>query len=95
MIYDLSCELLELIDKADPDLKFHYFHIQVPLGLMLLQMSRYGIGVDGDIATYVHWNALSTTKALADEITGGKEMNLWSDRDVYELLRERKLVARQ
>ena len=91
LIYDLAYGLLELIDHADPDLKFNYFYIQLPLGLMLLQMSRYGIGVDGAAAAVAYQDALNKSKALADEIAGGTEMNLWSERDVYELLREQKI----
>ena len=60
---------------------------------MLLQMSRYGIGVDGAAAAVAYWGALNATKALADEITGGKKTNLWSDRDVYQLLREKKVLG--
>ena len=68
LLYDLAYELLELIHQADPDLKFNYFYIQLPLALMLLQMSRYGIGVDGVAAGVAYRDALSKSKALADEI---------------------------
>ena len=91
LIYDLAYELLELIHEADPDLKFNYFYIQLALALMLLQMSRYGIGVDHAAAAVAYRDALNKSKALADEITGGREMNLWSERDVYDLLRGRKI----
>jgi DNA polymerase I len=88
LIYDLAYELLELMDKAGTDLKFMYFYVEVPLIRILLEMSHYGVGVDGPQAAAVHRQVLSEREKLAQEITGSPEAKLWNPELVYELLRE-------
>src|SRR5208283_2585447 len=91
LIYDVAYELLELMDKAGTDLKFMYFYIEVPLVRILLEMSRYGIGVDGYAAALVYRDTLNRRGKLAREITGNHEIDLWKESQIYEVLQEHKI----
>jgi DNA polymerase-1 len=88
LIYDLAYELLELMDRAGPDLKFMYFYVEVPLISILLDMSHIGIGVDGPKAAAVHRQVLSQRERLAQEIAGSPDAKLWNPQLVCELLRD-------
>jgi len=87
MIWDLASVLL---DQMDADLRWFYFYGELKIALILNEMSRYGIPVDGDAATQVYRDTLTQMKNLSDEITGGKDTNLWDGLHVYDLLKDRE-----
>jgi DNA polymerase I len=91
LLYDLAYELLELINKGGADLKFMYFYIELPLIKILLEMGRYGVGVDGYKAASVYQDALISKDNLARQISGNPKANLWKDGLVYELLQEHEI----
>jgi len=87
LIADLVAELL---DQMDADLQFLYFNGELRIALILNEMTRYGIPVDGRAAAQVYRDTLTQMKDLEWEIAGGKDYNLWNGSDVHEILKERK-----
>ena len=100
LIYQLAYVLNEQIHETDPDLAFMYMYGEVPLGTILLDMTRRGIGVDGAKAAKAYAEATREAEALEKEITGGQnvtgglEVNLWNGREVYALLRRHNPLLR-
>jgi DNA polymerase I len=86
LIYQTAYVINEQIHAADPDLAFMYTYGEVPLVAILLEMSRNGIGVDFQKAARILAEVQSRSNALYDEIAGGDEVNIWSKREIYELL---------
>jgi DNA polymerase-1 len=87
LIADLAAVLL---DKMDADLQFLYFYAELRIALILNEMSRYGIPVDGQAAAQVYRDTVAQREELEQEITGGKDYNLWDGSHVYQILKERK-----
>jgi DNA polymerase I len=87
LIWDLASVLL---DKMDADLRWFYFYGELKIALILNEMSRYGIPVDGTVAAQVYRDTLTNMKNLAAEITEGRELNLWDGSHVYALLKDRE-----
>lgn len=87
LIADLAAVLL---DNMDADLQFLYFHSELKIALILNEMTRYGIPVDGQAASRLHRHILIQRKELEWDIAGGKKCNLWVGQDVYEILKENK-----
>jgi len=80
LIYRLGAELPRRMSK---DLYRLYKHLELPLTLVLDRMRRVGIGVDGGACAQELMRIKKQTEALAHEITGGQEIDLRSDRDVF------------
>jgi DNA polymerase I len=87
LIWELASELLS---KMEADLRWFYFYGELKIALILNEMSQYGIPVDGDAATQVYRDTVIQVKELSDEITGGKDTNLWDGLHVYILLKDRE-----
>jgi DNA polymerase I len=87
LIWDLAAVLL---DKMDADLRWFYFYGELKIALILNEMSRYGIPVDGAAAMQVYRDALTQMNELAEEITEGRDLNLWGGSHVYEILKDRE-----
>jgi len=87
LIWDLDALLL---DQMDADLRWFYFYGELKIALILNEMSRYGIPVDGTAAAQAYRDTLIQMKELSEEITGGKDMNLWDGSHVYSLLKDRE-----
>jgi DNA polymerase I len=87
LIWDLASVLL---DQMDAELRWFYFYGELKIALILNEMSRYGIPVDGDAATQVYRDTLTQMKRLADEITEGRELILWDGSHIYILLKDRE-----
>lgn len=89
LIWDLAAVLL---DRMDADLRWFYFYGELKVALILNEMSRYGIPVDGAAATEAYKDILTQMKKLENEITGGAGINLWDGSALYRLLQEQKAV---
>ena len=87
LIWELASKLL---DQMDADQRWLYFYGELKIALILNEMSRYGTPVDGEAAAQAYRDTLIQMKRLEDEITGGKDMNLWDGSQVYDLLRDRE-----
>jgi DNA polymerase-1 len=87
LIWDLASVLL---DQMDADLKWFYFYGELKIVLILNEMSRYGIPVDGQAATQMYRDTLIHMNKLAEEIAGGQDVNLWNGSHVYQILKGRK-----
>jgi len=70
------------------DLRRLYRQIELPLMLILDEMRRVGIGVDGGKCVKERARAQAELVALADEITQGKTVNLASEEQVFQFLIE-------
>jgi DNA polymerase-1 len=79
-----------LLNQIDDDLKWLYFYGELPVALILNDMTRHGIPVNGQAAAKELTKGLAQMTALADQITGGQEHNLWDGSHVYHLLKEQK-----
>lgn len=90
LIWNLSSVLL---DQMDADLRWFYFYGELKIALILNEMSRYGIPVDGAAAAKAYRDTVTHMKSLADEITGGKDLNPWDGSHVYEILKDRESNA--
>ncbi len=93
-IYQVGSVLNQQIHAGDPDLAFMYTYAEVPLVVILLEMTRYGIGVDGPRAAVVYAETQRKADALLKEVTGGFPANLWKGKDVYAILRRHKILMR-
>lgn len=89
LIWELAAELL---GKMDASLRWFYFHGELKIALILNEMTRYGIPVDGRAAATVYRDALAQMKKLEAEITSGAQANLWDGSAVYRVLRDQKAV---
>jgi DNA polymerase-1 len=78
-----------LLDRMDADLNFLYFYGELPVQLILAEMTRRGIPVDGAACAETHENMLNRRKKLVEEITGDAHVNLWDGGQVYTLLTDR------
>jgi DNA polymerase-1 len=68
------------------DLNKLYRHLELPLMLMLDNMRRVGIGVDGEVCAREVNRIEREMGILAQEITGGEDIDLRSDREVFRFL---------
>jgi DNA polymerase I len=87
LIWDLASVLL---DQMDADLRWFYFYGELKIALILNEMSRYGIPVDGQAAMQAYRDTLTDMNKLADEITGGQDLNLWNGSHIYQILKAAK-----
>jgi DNA polymerase I-like protein with 3'-5' exonuclease and polymerase domains len=87
LIWELAAVLL---DQMDADLRWFYFYGELKIALILNEMTRHGIPVDGQAAMQAYRDTLTHIKKLADEITGSQELNLWDGSHVYALLKDRE-----
>jgi DNA polymerase I len=87
LIWELGSVLL---DQMDADLRWFYFYGELKIALILNEMSWYGIPVDGDAAMRAYRDTLTNMTKLSDEITGGRDLNLWDGSHVYALLKDRE-----
>jgi DNA polymerase I len=87
LIWDLASVLL---DQMDADQRWLYFYGELKITLILNEMSRYGIPVDGAAAAQAYRDTLIQMKKLSDEITGGEDLNMWDGSHVYALLKDRE-----
>ncbi|MFC1836491.1 hypothetical protein ACFL2Q_17505, partial [Thermodesulfobacteriota bacterium] len=74
----------------DADQRWLYFYGELKIALILNEMTRYGIPADGAAAAQVYRDSTAQMKELVDEITGGKDMNLWDGSHVYGLIKDRE-----
>lgn len=84
LIYDLGVILL---DEMDDDLRWLFFFVELRVALILNEMSRYGLPVDGPASSLLYRETLERAEALETSLLGGRELKLWSAADVYRLLR--------
>jgi len=87
LIWNLASVLL---DQMDADQRWLHFYGELKTALILNEMSRYGIPVDGAAAAHVYKDALMRMKKLSDEIAEGRGFNLWDGLQVYAILRDRE-----
>ncbi|MFC1835696.1 DNA polymerase [Thermodesulfobacteriota bacterium] len=87
LIWELGSVLL---DGMDADQRWLYFYGELKIAMILNEMSRYGIPVDGDAAAQMNRDTLIHTKKLEDEIQGGEDLNLWDGSHVYDLFKDRE-----
>jgi len=83
LIYRLAAELPSRMSK---ELYKLYRDLELPLMVVLDNMRRGGIGVDGETCAREVKRLEKEMAALAQEITGGEEIDLGSDRDVFRFL---------
>ncbi len=83
LIHRLAAALPGRMNKDLGDL---YRDLELPLMLVLDNMRRVGIGVDGDACDQKRDRTGQEMARLADEITGGADVDLRSDRDLYRFL---------
>ena len=76
----------ELPGRMSEDLLKLYRDLELPLMLVLDEMRRVGIGVDGADCAQERDRVEQEITRLEEEITGGAEVDLRSDRDVYRFL---------
>lgn len=86
LIYDIGAMLLE---RMDDDLRWLYFLGELKVALILNEMSRVGIPVDGAAASTLYHRVVDEVKILEVGLKGEKDWNLNSPSHVYYLLRER------
>jgi DNA polymerase I len=87
--YLISGLAVVLLDQMDADLRWFYFYGELKIALILNEMIRHGIPVDGQAAAQVYRDTLEQMRKLADEVTGGADLNLWSGSHMYGLLKDR------
>ncbi|MGO9566352.1 MAG: DNA polymerase A family protein [Desulfomonilaceae bacterium] len=76
-------------DKMDDDLRWLYRYVEVPLAMVLAQMHRDGIGVDG-VECAEQWGVVGKVLSFAErQIAPGEGCNLRSGHDVFKLLTTR------
>ncbi|MFC1833792.1 DNA polymerase [Thermodesulfobacteriota bacterium] len=83
IIHRLAAEMRGLMSE---ELHKLYRDLELPLMLVLDEMRRVGIGVDGAACAQERDRMEQEMSRLAQEITGGAEVDLRSDRDVYRFL---------
>jgi DNA polymerase-1 len=83
VIYRLADELPGRMTK---ELYRLYKDLELPLMVVLDNMRRVGIGVDGETCAREVQRIEREMAILAQEITGGEEVDLRSDRDMFRFL---------
>ena len=83
IIYRLAAELPGRMTR---ELFSLYRHLELPLMLVLDNMGRVGIGVDGETCAREVKRIEKEMAILAQEITGGEDIDLRSDRAVFRFL---------
>jgi DNA polymerase I len=83
VIYRLASELPSRMSNG---LSRLYQDLELPLMLLLDNMRRVGIGVDGETCAREVHRIEREMAVLAQEITGGAEVDLRSDREVFRFL---------
>jgi DNA polymerase I len=86
LIYRLAAELPGRMSK---DLYRLYRDLELPLMFVLDNIRRVGIGVDGETCAREVNRIERETAILAQEITGGEDIDLRSDREVFRFLVKR------
>ncbi len=81
-----------LLDQMDADQHWLYFYGELKIALILNEMSRYGIPVDEEAAGQAYRDTLTQMSKLGDDITGGKDVNLWDASQVFLLLKEHRAL---
>lgn len=94
LIHD-ACWIAELasvlLDRMDDEQRWLYFYGEIPLVIVLLDMTRRGIPVDQQACADQLHSTAERMGRLYQEITGGTDCNLWDGRQVYALLKDRKV----
>jgi DNA polymerase-1 len=83
VIYRLAAELPRRMSK---ELYKLYRDLELPLMVVLDNMRRVGIGVDGETCAREAQRIEREMAILAQEITGGEDIDLRSDRAVFQFL---------
>jgi len=83
LIYRLAAELPSRMSKEVYKL---YQDLELPLMVVLDDMRRVGIGVDGETSAREVERIEKEMAVLAHEISGGEEVDLRSDREVFRFL---------
>ena len=83
LIYRLAAELPGRMSK---ELYKLYQDLELPLMVVLDDMRRVGIGVDGETSAREIKRIEKEMAGLAQEITGGEEIDLGSDQKVFQFL---------
>jgi DNA polymerase I len=83
LIYRLAAELPSRMSK---ELYKLYQDLELPLLVVLDNMRRAGIGVDGETCAREVHRMEREMAVLAQEISGGEEVDLRSDREVFRFL---------
>jgi len=83
LIYRLAAELPGRMSKELYNL---YGHLELPLMVVLDSLRRVGIGVDGATCAFEVKRTEKEMAVIAQEITGGEDVDLKSDRAVFGFL---------
>jgi DNA polymerase I-like protein with 3'-5' exonuclease and polymerase domains len=89
LAYDAAiiCRLEDTFSSLmSPRLKRLYCNLELPLMFILDNMRRVGIGVDGNACAEEAERIELEMEDLAEEIKGGAEVDLRSDREVFQFL---------
>jgi DNA polymerase I len=82
-IFQLSHRLLA---QMRPELDKLYRHVELPLMVLLNDMHRTGIGVDQTECSKLEASTEKRIMALEQDILGGRQVNLNSDRETFHFL---------